>query len=452
MRWSLTTGARRARGPWAELWTWPTGGAVVGWLLAMGLVALYPSMYSPRVRQLWPGDSDAATAMLQVIAAAVITVTALTFTLTVVALQLASQQFSPRLLRDFIRDRVTKAVLALLVGTFVYALTVLRSLHREEPLPELALLVAFGLGLASLASVIAFISHITRVLRVDTMMLTVHDETARTIATFYPAYGDERPQSPHGAGHGMDPDFGEPVIARRSGFLRYIHVDELVRACERADAFVRVDVRAGDHIVQGTPVASVWSLVHTRKPAPSVFEAVHDALNFDYERTVDQDAAFGFRQLEDIAVKALSPAINDPVTATHAIGHMADLLVTLCGRKLGPTLHTDAAGRGRVVVPDRDLRYYLELACGQVRRYGAAEPTVLKALLAMLRDVAAAARNDEHRTEIERQVCYIIAELPASIADHDAEQVHDMAERVRLVLVGQVRAGFVDRSGETRST
>ncbi|MEV4477676.1 DUF2254 family protein [Nonomuraea sp. NPDC049504] len=181
-------------------------------------------------------------------------------------------------------------------------------------------------------------------------------------------------------------------------------------------------------------------------------DAVHEALNFAYERTIDQDAAFGFRQLEDIAVKALSPGVNDPVTATHAIGHMSDLLVTLCGRRLGPTLHTDAAGKGRLIIPDRDLRYYLDLACGQVRRYGAGEPTVLTALLTMLRDVAAAVRDDEQREEVECQVGHIVAEIPSSTPDHDVEPIHDMAERVQLVLAGRIRRGFTDRSGETRST
>jgi uncharacterized membrane protein len=448
MRWRGRQTTRRNGGPRAELWTWPLAGAVLGIGLATLLLALYPGTGAGG---LWPGDAEAASSMLQIIAGAVITVTTLTFSLTVVALQLASQQFSPRLLREFVRDRVTKAVLAILVGTFVYALSVLRSLDAEQPLPEPALIVGFLLGLVSLASLIGFITHLTRILRVDTMMLNVHEESSRTIATFYAGYDDGRPHSPGDVEHGADPGFGTLITARRSGFLRHVEVDKLVRASSRAGAFVRVGVRPGDHITTGTPIASMWSLTPGRDPDPELADTVHNALNIDYERTMDQDAAFGFRQLEDIAIKSLSPGHNDPITATHAIGHMADLLVKLCGRRLGPTLHTDGEGVGRVIVPDRDLRFYLDLACGQVRRYGSAEPTVLKALLSMLRDVAVAARDDEQRAEIDRQVDLIVGEMPDSTSEYDAAHVHDMAGRVRQVLAGEVRAAFVDRSGETRT-
>ena len=101
---------------------------------------------------------------------------------------------------------------------------------------------------------------------------------------------------------------------------------------------------------------------------------VCNKVELGYERTVEQDAAFGFRQLEDIAVKALSPGINDPVTAAHAIGYMADFLVQVLGCRLGPTVHEDSDGVDRAIVPDRDIAYYIDLCCGQVRRYGRQEP------------------------------------------------------------------------------
>ena len=170
-----------------------------------------------------------------------------------------------------------------------------------------------------------------------------------------------------------------------------------------------------------------------------------------YERTIEQDAAFAFRQLTDIAVKALSPGINDPVTAAHAVGHMADLLVRLTGRRLGPTLHEDAEGTGRVVVPDRDLPYYLDLVCGPIRRYGRSEPTVLIALLRMLRDVATAARDDAQRQDLADQIGLIVEEVSETVGAHDAKQVQAMAQRVGQALDGDVRGAYADRSGETRS-
>jgi uncharacterized membrane protein len=440
---------RRAEQARSPLWLWPA----LGSLAALAAAASLTHVALPGwLRWLaWPGGLDSAVALLQTIAGSVITVTALTFSLTVVALQLASQQFSPRLLRDFVRDRVIKAVLGILLATLVFTTTVLRGLDVRTPLPDIALLGVAGLGLVALAAVLGFITHMTRVLRVDTMMRTVHAEAGAAIEAFYPVYGDPRPRDPRELN--VDPAGGTSVRVARSGFVRVIDVAALVRAAVEHDVVIAVEARPGDHVVRGTPLATVWA-AGTGSAPPSegiLADAVVAAVRIGYERTVEQDAAFGFRQLTDIAVKALSPAINDPVTAAHAVGHVADLLVGLMGRRLGPTLHEDDKRVGRVVVPDRDLTYYLDTVCGPIRRYGRSEPTVLVALLRMLRDAATAARDDQHRDDLGRQVDLIITDLDAQPAGYDTEQVQEMAERVRQALRGETRAAYRDRSGETRS-
>lgn len=399
------------------------------------------------LRWVWPGDTDAASTLLQVIAASAITVTSLTFSVTIVALQLASQQFSPRLLRDFMRDRVTKAALSVLIATFVFTMTALHGMRADAPVPALAMVAALLLGLLTLVTVLGFINHIARALRVDTMMLATHDETQQAIRMFYPAYGDPTPRSPEE----LDLDWGAAVTvtATASGFVRLIAVDELVERARRHDGLVWVLVRPGDHLVRGTPMAGTWP---TRAAdSDALAAAVRETVITGYERTVEQDAAFGFRQLEDIAVKALSPGINDPVTAAHSIGHMTDLLVQLVDRRLGPTLHLDAEAAPRAVVPDRDLRYYLDPACGQVRRYGEREPTVLIALLRLVRDVAVSARDDDQRGELHRQLELVLEQAKTSTQDHDTQILHDLADQVRAALDGAVLPAFTDRSGETRS-
>ncbi len=130
---------------------------------------------------------------------------------------------------------------------------------------------------------------------------------------------------------------------------------------------------------------------------------------------------------------------------------MADLLVRLAGSRLGPTVHEDPDGVGRAVVPDRDLRYYLDLACGQLRRYAAAEPTVLVALLRMLRDLAVAVRDEEDAAEVRRAADTVRDTLAPSVHTGDAEQVHDLHRRVMTALAGRTVEAYLDRSGETRS-
>lgn len=425
----------------APLWLWPGVTAVLaataGW--ALGMV-------EPRsgfLMALWPADTSAAGTLLQLVASAAVTIATLTFSITIVALQLASQQFSPRLLRDFVRDGVTKRVLSVLTATFVFAITGLRGINSAEPVPTLVCLVAALLGLASVAALLAFISHMVRMLRVDTMMTRVHDDARRAIETFYGPYAGHGQRSPDELD--LDSRAGRLANASRSGFIELVDVDTLVDAAREHDAVVRVEVRPGDMVTVGTPIATVWG------GSEELDEAIRSGVVFNNERTIDQDAAFGFRQLEDIAVKAMSPSSNDPVTAATAIGHMGDLLVRLTGRHLGPTLHEDADGVGRAIVPDRDLRYYLDLTCGQVARFGGSEPTLVTALLRMLRDVAVACRDDGQRAEVARAADLVAGELSSDWNDSDAGSVLLHREQVTAALEGRTVEAFADRAGETRS-
>jgi uncharacterized membrane protein len=449
------TGRRRASHDSAErfrssLWVWPVASA--GTALAVGLVLTrFRPAEGTWPASLWWGDVASATALLQVTATAVMTATTLTFSLTVVALQLASQQFSPRLLREFGRDPVTKQVLSVLAVTFVFAMVTFTGLREDEPLPAVSVAVAMGLGIASLGAILAFISHIVRAVRVDTMMLVVHDETHQAITTFYPPADDHDGHLPDELA--LRDEDGTVVAAGASGFVQRTHVDALV-ACARAhDLVVRVEVRAGDHVVRGAPLATVWGTGGS--PCSDLDDElvaeIRAQVALGYERTLDQDSGFGFRQLEDIAVKAMSPSVNDPVTAAHAVGHMADLLVALTACRLGPTLHVDEDGTGRAIVPDRDLRYYLDLACSQLRRFAEAEPTVLEALLRMLRDVAVSCRDDDQRTEVRRAAGLVADQVSADVVEVDRASVADLHQRVERALAGDVTGAYADRAGETRS-
>ena len=433
-----------------SLWFAPSVAAVVALAAAAALAEVAPGGDSLLARLPWPPDVQTASTVLQVLATATITVTSLTFSLVVVALQLASQQFSPRLLREFARDWVIQAVLAVLVSTFVFSLTVLLGLSPDEEVPKLAVLTAYLLGLLSVAALLAFLGHLVKALRIDTMMVAVHGETATTIAESYPSMSDPEPPRPDGI---PGPD-GTLVSSPRSGFVKVIKPAPLVRLAADQDVVIWMSIRPGDHVVAGTPIGCVCGPDGEpvrEERAQGLAEQVLEAVELGFERTSEQDAALGLRQLADIGVKALSPGINDPVTAAHAVGYASDLLVRLHGRRLGPQVHCDDQDRPRVVLPDRDHRYYLDLACGQIRRYGRREPSVLIALLRMLRDVAVAVRDPEQGEEVRRQVRLILAETADDLLPEDVEGVRDAAERVEQALAGDVAGAFSDRAGETRS-
>ena len=434
-----------------SLWFPPLVSAVLALAAALSLAEVAPGKGTWLGKLPWPGDYDTASTVLQVIATSTITIVSLSFSLVVVALQLASQQFSPRLLREFARDWVIQAVLAVLVSTFVFALTILLGMRADEAVPKLAVLLAYVLGLLSVGALLAFIGHIVRALRIDTMMVAVHAETAATMRKTYPSLEDPEPERPHDL---PDPADGTCIPAPRSGFVKVITPDKLIAVAARHDVMLWMLLRPGDHLVIGTPMATAWR--GDGEPVPEVLAAaladeVLEAVELGYERTSGQDTALGLRQLTDIAVKALSPGINDPVTATHAVGYCADLLVRLNGRRLGPQVHRDARGVARAVLPDRNCRYYLDLVCGQVRRYGSHEPTVLIALLRMLRDVAVSAVTDEQVEEVRRQVRLVLAQMSEGLLEDDADGVRSVAERVEQVLAGRVAQAFHDSAGETRS-
>jgi len=432
----------------AALWFWPSVAAALSLVLASALLPVRVPPDTAAAAWLWPSDAEGARALLQVVATSTMAATTLTFSLTVVALQLSSQQFSPRLLREFARDRHTQVVLAILVSTIVIALVGLRGVSGDEPLPSVLLAVVLLLGLASVAALVTFMGHLVRSLRVDTMMAAVRRETVATLHQMYPEHGgraiDAGPVAPAEA-----VDFP----AARSGFVTVIRPHTLLEEAARTGLIVRLKIRPGDHIVRGTPLAAAWAVEGgAGVEAETIAHLLADAVEVGYERTVEQDAAFGFRQLTDIAVKAISPGINDPVTAAHAVGYCGDLLVELFGRQLGERYVRDVEGAVRVILPDRDVRYYLDIVCAPLRRYGSAEPIVLIALLSMLRDAAVATGDDEQRSELLRQAGLVLEAMSPDLLEVEADAVRDLARRVELAVTGRTTEAFDDRAGETRST
>lgn len=433
----------------ASLWVWPTLAASVAFMLTLALLNVRPAQDAGWPNVLWPSGTEAASNLLQVVATAIMTATTLTFSLTVVALQLASQQFSPRLLREFARDAKTQSVLALLVSTFVVAITGLRGMAPDRPTPVLVPALVLVLAVVSVCALVAFVGHIVRALRVDSMMVHVHEESLATLRETYP---DENDHSKDPQPELPGPEGGIMVKSSRSGFVKVILPTILVEIAAKHGIFIRMGIRPGDQLIIGAPLATFWAGENTGYVDPEALEAeMAPAVEVGFERTSEQDAALGLRQLTDIAVKAISPSINDPITAAHAVSYCADLLVRLQASKLGSQQHVDGDGRPRVITPDRDYRYYQDLVSGPIRRYGSSEPLVLAALLRMYRDCASNAHTAEHVAEIRRQVELLLEAMDQGLPHSDSEMVDDLARRVELALQGELQDAYLDRAGETRS-
>ncbi len=395
------------------------------------------------------GDAEAARSLLAAIAGSLITVTSLTFSLTVVTLQLASSQFSPRLLRTFTRDRFVQTTLAVFLATFVFALTVLRTVRTEhsdqaEVVPQMSVTFAFLLAVASVLALVLFLAHLVRQIRVETMLEQVHDDARATVRRELP----ERRQV--GAGDRMPetPETSRLVLARGSGFLNSVDTELLLRlACDH-DVVIVVERVLGSFVVAGTPVASVWRSSGLSTWADDDFEPVAEkgaaAMELGFERTSIHDVSYGLRQLADVATKALSPGINDPTTACHTIDKTAALLGELVARDLGPYVARDDVGVVRVAVRRSSFSDLLDLAVGQPRRYGAADLAVVASLFRLLRDLAWTTDVASHRDDIRRQ----LSRLRRSAAHQD----FDDDERQLIEAVGREVEAALDGHWMTSET
>jgi uncharacterized membrane protein len=384
-------------------------------VLGTWLAGLRVEPVAPFDRILFSGDADAAQALLSVVAGSLITVTSLVFSLTVLTLQIASSQYSPRLLRNFLQDRGNQVVLSTFLSTFAYSLAVLRTVQTTD-VPRLAVSGVLVLVLASLAMLVYVIHHIAHSIRLDTIMRSVERRTLAAVDRNHPEtiVGAEwRTQLPDA------PASAVAIRARGSGFLQALDPAGLLEMTAEHDAVIRFAPMVGDQVVAGAPIAWVWPRVVGGRPLdPAVFERPVDAVvQLGYERTLHQDVAFGIRQFVDIAVKGTSPAINDPATAVEAIGHLA------VGRD-GAVV--------RVAVPRREFAGYLDLACSQIRRFGAAEPDVAMALLHLLQGVAENTLSDDRRAVIRQHADRIVAEAERTV--HDPGDLHAVHGACRAVV------------------
>lgn len=412
---------------------WIVPGLFIAAALAGGLLLPHADVSAGGVveRLVFTGDSDGARGVLGAIAGSVITVTSLTFSLTVVTLQLASSQFSPRLLRTFLRDLRNQSVLGTLLATFLYSLTVLRVVGPGGPsgadgVPDLAVTTAYLLVLASVFALVWFIQHIVDVIRVDTLMGDVRAETRSLIDRVLP--------EAEGAARDLTADLpmnGHPVLARASGFLLATDSASLGAWATERGLTVSVDRMPGTWVNQGSPWARVWGA----EVDEEVAEALAARAAFGQERTLQQDALFGVRQLVDVAAKALSPGVNDPTTAVHTLGHLGDLLAHLTHRDLGAKIVRDDEGTLRVALARPSFADFLDEACGQIRRYGAGEPDVVHALLDLLADVGRQVTTVERLDAVRLQLASLAADVRRAVeSPHDAAALGRRVEDVEGLL------------------
>jgi len=434
----------------AALWILPFVAGNVALLIGFGLSHLDAAPGTALSRLAFQGTAQDARDVLTTITGTVVTVIALVLGLSVLALQMASTQLSPRLLRNFLRDRPNQVVLSVFMATFAYSAAGLFTVgvahgQRTEDVPRLAVSGAIALLFASLAMVVYFADHLSHSIQIDAVMRRVERETLEVVRANAATDVDLDPPTP--------PSWAVPVPARSSGYVQTAHPEQLLGAALAHGVVVALERRVGEHVVAGTPLAWTWPVDGTdRRVDPElVAHAVDASVGIGFERTRQQDAAIGIRQLVDVACKALSPAINDPYTAVQSIDHLSVIFTELARRPLGPVVARDPDGRAVVVVPSRRFSEYLSTMCGLVRRNGSREPTVAVALLRLLRCCAMSVDGDRARLEaIGEQARLIVAGAEREIADPaDLVIVREASAALRAVDRPVRRPGSSDPAGDS---
>jgi uncharacterized membrane protein len=465
----ITTGASRNR-PRRKLpsWRWealrttfwlaPTVMVLLAGLLFLVTIEIDWAAYHQHLHlPFWieSGSADAARQVLIAIAAAVITVVGVVFSITILALTLASQQFGPRMMRNFVRDVGNQFTLGTFVATFVYSVLALVSItsvpHRADFVPHLSVSTSEALLLVDLAVLIYFIHHIAKSIQLPEviagiardLMGAIDAEFPDAVATELPPTGATELSATGAAATAPRPsgndkpvseltrvldDRGATVTAGTSGYLQFVGYAQLVAIASRLDAVIRLNHRPGHFVVSGSPLATVWP----RGAAEQVRLALSEAHVTGPHRTLMQDPVFAIDQLVEIAIRALSPAVNDTFTALTCIDWLSAGLSRLSGRALVEAVYRDEFGRVRLIASYPSYAHMVNRAVDKIRQAARGMPAVIIRLLDALTVVAEQTTSADQRRVLLRQGDMVLRSAGEPVPD--ANDLADIRARYERLL------------------
>lgn len=422
-----------------SLWFVPSVAVLLAATLAVLAVQIPTPANAGRLASLWlfGGGAAGARGMLSAIAGSLITVTGVIFSVTIVALQLASSQFTPRVLGSFVADRVNQTVLGVFIGTFTYTLLVLRTIRSEADdrqlfVPHVAVMIALLLLLVSIAALIFYINHSARSIQASFILNREATRTLSRVDELFPErLGVPTDKAERSADFEADPTGGGAfILASKSGYLQAVHPAALWEAGEEsasARLVIRMEPYIGDFVFPGTRLATIWPAEALGK---ELADAVRTAFVLGFERTIEQDVELGVIVIADIALRALSPGINDPTTAMQCVDRLTEILAAL-GTRVPPTADRRSPDGGvRVIMRSTSFARALAIAFDQISLFGADNPTICIHLLQSLQTLASIVPVALH-TQISAQRDALMRQVRNSIRDPDARRtIERLAEAV----------------------
>jgi uncharacterized membrane protein len=393
------------------------------------------------------GSADAGRDVLIAIAAAIITTVGVVFSITILALTLASQQFGPRMMRNFVRDVGNQFTLGIFVSSFVYSVLALGSISsfpHPDFVPHLTIAVAEALLLVDLAVLIYFINHIAASIQLPAVIAGIARDLDLAIDTEFPLAGKDTPptvgqeryvlQSPDELLAAIE-QRGGVVLAAKSGYLQFVGYAQLTKIANLLDATIRLDYRPGHFIVAGQPIAKVFP----QGAAQQVERELAKAHVTGPHRTLMQDPIFAIDQMVEIAIRALSPAVNDTFTALTCLDWLSSGLCRISQRQLSSDVYRNEEGRVRLIGAGWTYERMVNRALDKIRQAAVGMPAVLIRILDSISVVAASTTTLAQREVLLRQAQMVWRSAEESILEpNDLNDVHRRFERAQLALVRPV--------------
>ncbi len=376
----------------------------------------------------WPrlfgAGAEGARGMMSTIAGSMMTVVGVTFSMILVVLALASSQYTSRILRNFMRSRITQVVLGIFAGIFTYCLIVLRAIRGGDEgafIPNLAVFLGLLLALGGVGALMFFIHHIASSIQASSIIASVAQETIEAIDRVFPEKVGQVPdeEDDDQALRPLSERNWCAVPAKESGYIASVNNEALLRLARDGKYIVLMEHGIGEFVVRNTTLV-LLSL--EEPPDKETINSLQATFSISRHRTVEQDVAFGIRQIVDVALKALSPGINDTTTAVTCVDYLTTIMAQIASRQIPSSRRYDE-GELRVIAKGPSFESLLAESFDQIRSNSKGNITIMWRMIDAFQTIARLTDSPYRRQAISKQVQWI-----AELAEHTVDSAHDRAE------------------------
>ena len=379
-------------------------------------------------------SSEGATAVMSTIAGSMVTIAGVVFSITLVALSLASGQFGPRMLRNFIRDRVNQVALGAFLATFLYGLLVLSAIRHDPQdafVPRIAVALGVVLAVASVVTLVVYIHHVAVTIQADTLIEIIYRDLRSLMDSLYPERLDTDADEDPGHAVASDRPHGfdqppAPILADCHAYVQAVDRAALVALAAGHDLVIRLRRRPGQYVLDGSPLMSVWP---QHRVDDELAARLRRSMVFGAQRTATQDVEFALDQLVEIASRALSPGINDPFTAITCVDRLGSALSLLAGRRMPAVWHRDDEGIARVCDSPVSFDKAIDAAFDPIRQYARGNAPVTIRMMEMLEELAPLCRRAGDRQALSRHAEMLLRSAVSALPE--PTDVADVRSRYR---------------------